>query len=639
MTAFQSQLSPDCAGTTHPRSRRSERAIKAESEVFNPTPITSAIHTQFGLNLVGGIRVDLFAGGGGATMGQEMATGMPVDIAINHAPDAISMHKRNHPSAEHYITDVYEVCPHKATRGRPVLHLHASPECTHHSLAAGGQPRSTTSRSLSWVVIKWAGQVRPQMITMENVMQVLQWGPLIAKRCPTTGRVICRDLRVADVGERVPVQEQYLVPDPKRKGQTWRRFESILRSMGYDLRHGKLKASDFGAGTLRERLYLVARCDGKPLQWPEPTHTKAPAKGKKPQLTAASSIDWSIPCPSIFLDKEEGRAAGVRRPLVNKTMERLRKGAKRYVIDHADPFIVSVNHSGSDDSRVHSVDLPTKTITGSHGFALVTPRLAPFITEHANGSSQRNMPGDSPLRAICANVKGGHFALTVAYLAQHNGGYNVTPGHHPTEPMTAITTSGSQQNVVTAHLCTLRKNCVGQPMDGLVPTITAGAEHHALVEYTLAPEYQAGAMRVAAFLMGYYGTDNIYDLRDPAATITTRDRLALVTVTIKGTPYVIVDIGMRMLTPRELYRAQGFPDNYVIDVGHDGRKFTKRAQVRMVGNSVSPQPMAALIRANMSETVTEQLEAARWNSKAKLWPTKSWLPSPAIRSRPSKSSG
>lgn len=609
MTAFQTQLSADYAGTANLHLRRSRRASKAESKIFNPTPIISAVNTQFGLNLTGGIRVDLFAGGGGATMGQEMATGLPVDIAINHDPDAISMHKRNHPSAEHYITDVYEVCPHAATRGRPVLHLHASPECTHHSLAAGGQPRSTTSRSLSWAVIKWAGQVRPLMITMENVMQVLQWGPLIAKRDPKTGRVVCRDLRVADIGERVPVQDQYLVPDPKRKGQTWRRFESILRGMGYDLRHGKLKASDFGAGTLRERLYLVARCDGKELQWPEPTHTKASQKGQKPQLTAASSIDWSIPCPSIFLSKEEGRAAGVRRPLVSKTMERLRKGARRYVIDHADPFIVSVNHSGSDDSRVHSVHQPTKTITGSHGFALVTPQLVPFITEHANSSVQRNMAGDSPLSTICANVKGGHFALTVAYLAQHNGGFNVTPGHHPNEPMTAITTTGSQQNVVTAHLCTLRKNSVGQPMDGLVPTITAGAEHHALVEYTLAPEYQAGALRVAAFLMGYYGTDNIYDLREPAATITTRDRLALVTVTVQGTPYVIVDIGMRMLTPRELYRAQGFPDNYVIDTGHDGRKFSKRAQVRMVGNSVSPQPMAALIRANMDETSAERRAA------------------------------
>jgi DNA (cytosine-5)-methyltransferase 1 len=577
---------------------------------FSPMPITTAVKTQFGLNLAGGIRVDLFAGGGGATMGQEMATDIPVDIAINHNPDAISMHKRNHPSAEHYITDVYEVCPRMATRGRPVDHLHASPECTHHSLAAGGQARSTTSRSLSWVIVKWAGQVSPNMITMENVTQILQWGPLIAKRCSKTGRVIRRDLSVAAVGERVPVQDQYLVPDPKRKGRTWRRFKSELRAMGYDLMNGKLKACDYGAATTRERLFMIARRDGKPLRWPEPTHFKNPGKGQLPYRTAASCIDWTIPCPSIFLTKEEGRVAGVKRPLVNNTMERLRKGARRYVLEHKDPFIVSVNHSGNDLSPGHSVLDPTKTITGAHGFALVTPQLAPFITEHANGSSQRNMPSDDPLRTVCSGVKGGHFAVAVAYVAQHNGGYNVTPGHHPTQPLTAITTTGSQQQIVTAHLSTLRRNCIGRGMNELVPTITAGAEHHALVEYTLSPEAEAGALRVASFLMGYYGSDNVYDLRDPAATITTRDRLALVTVSIKGTPYVIVDIGMRMLTPRELYRAQGFPDNYVIDKGHDGRKFSNKTQVMMVGNSVSPQPMASLIRANMDATTIEQMEAA-----------------------------
>ncbi|WP_334597250.1 DNA cytosine methyltransferase [Pseudomonas alvandae] len=577
---------------------------------LNPTPSTAAVRTQFDLNLAGGVRVDLFAGGGGATMGQEMATSIPVDIAINHNPKAISMHKRNHPGAEHYISDVYEVCPRKATRGRPVAHLHASPECTHHSLAAGGQPRSSASRSLSWVTVKWAGQVKPDLITMENVWQILQWGPLIAKRCKTTGRVIRRDGSVAAPGERVPVQDQYLVPDPKRKGKTWRRFLQILKNMGYDFLHGKLKACDYGAATTRERLYLVARCDGKPLYWPEPTHFKTPAKGQKAWRNAASCIDWSIPCPSIFLTKEEGRAAGVRRPLAGKTMERVRKGARRYVVDHADPFIVSVNHSGNDIARCQSVQDPTKTITCAHGFALVTTQVAPFLTEHANATSQRTMPADAPLGTICAQVKGGHFALAVAYIAQHNGGFNETLGRHPDQPLTAITTTGSQQQLVTANLLTLRKNCVGSAMDEPISTICAGAEHHALLEYTLAPDVEEGALRVAAFLMGYYGTDNIYDLRDPAATITTRDRLALVTVVIKGTPYVIVDIGMRMLTPRELYRAQGFPDNYVIDHGHDGRKFSKKDQVLMVGNSVSPWPMMALIEANTNENIHDRMEAA-----------------------------
>lgn len=575
---------------------------------FTPTPITKAVNTQFGLNFAGEIRVDLFAGGGGATMGQEMATGIPVDIAINHDADAISQHKRNHPNAEHYIEDVYEVEPRKATRGRPVGHLHASPECTHHSQAAGGQPRSSASRSLSWVIIKWAGQALPRQISMENVLQILQWGPLVAKRCKHTGRVIRVDGTVAAKGERVPVQEQHLVPDRKRRGQTWRRFEQLLRGMGYDLVYGKLKAADYGAATTRERLYLYARRDGVKLAWPTPSHAKTPCKGQLPWAPVASCIDWSLPCPSIFLDKEEAKAWGVRRPLAAKTMERLRKGAKRYVIDHADPFIVSVNHSGVE-FRGQSTTSPAHTITGAHGFALVEPTLAPFITEHANGSTQRNMPADDPLRTQVGAVKGGHFALAVAYLAQQNGGFNETPGHHPSRPATSITTTGSQQQIVTANLVTLRKNCVGADMREPAPTLCASAEHLGLVEYTLSPEAEEGALRVAAFLMGYYGSDNIYDPRDPAATITTRDRLALVTVTIKGTPYVIVDIGMRMLTPRELYRCQGFPDNYVIDTGHDGRKFSKRVQVRMVGNSVSPQPMAALIRANMG-TQEECMEVA-----------------------------
>jgi DNA (cytosine-5)-methyltransferase 1 len=552
---------------------------------FIHTSITTAINTQFGLNLGGGLRVDLFAGGGGATMGQEMATGIPVDIAINHNQNAISMHKRNHPGADHYISDVYEVCPRSATRGRPVHHLHASPECTHHSLAAGGQARCTSSRSLSWVIIKWAGQVRPDKITMENVIQILQWGPLIAKRCPKTGRVIRKDKTVAAPGERVPVQDQYLIPDPKRKGRTWSRFVQLLKDMGYQVMHGKLKACDFGAATTRDRLYFIARCDGKPLRWPEPTHFKVPAKGQAPWGTSADIIDWSIPCPSIFLDKEQSKAAGVRRPLAAKTMERLRKGAKRYVTEHPNPFIV-----GRTD-RVPLIGQPLK--------------LAPFLTEHANATSQRNMSVEAPLGTVCAQVKGGHFALAVAYVAQHNGGFNTTLGRHPSEPLTAITTTGSQQQIVTAHLSTLRRNGVGRAISEPVPTITAGGEHHALVEYTLAPENEAGAMRVAAFMMGYYGSDNTYDLRNPTATITTKDRLALVTVTIKGTPYVIVDIGMRMLTPRELYRAQGFPDNYVIDQGHDGRTFSKKDQVKMCGNSVSPWPMMALIKANMDQEQEE----------------------------------
>lgn len=611
---------------------------------FRRHDLAQAIYqAQLPLDLREYLNIDLFAGGGGASEAMEEATGEFVDIAVNHDDDAVSMHIVNHPQTTHYREDIRLVEPRVATRGRPVGRLHASPECTHHSQARGGQPRSKESRSLSWMMIKWAGQTRPLMLTMENVMQILQWGPLIAKRCPQTKRVVTLDMvphpttgkpmhRVAEPGERAPVQRQYLIPDPKRKGRTWARFLRLLRDMGYQYHYDKLVAADFGAATTRERLFFIARRDGIPLNWPEPTHAKTPGPDQLPWVPVATHIDWSIPCPSIFLDATEGKKFKVRRPLVRKTLDRLRKGVKKYVTDHADPFIVSVNHGGAG-FRGQSVREPAATITGGHGFAVAQPTLAPFITEHANASNQRNMPANEPARTICSEVKGGHFAVValvlvsaggpsyggkptscgqpagtvltenhravgVAYLAQHNGGYNATLSRHPAEPATALTTSGSQQNVVTASLVTLRNGCTGRDLREGAPAITAGADDLALMECTLSPENEAGALRVAAFLMGYYGSDNTYDPRDPAATITTRDRLALVTVTIKGNPYVIVDIGMRMLTPLELFLIQGFPKTYKIDVGHDGRRFSNKAKVKMCGNSVSPKPYYALLKAN-----------------------------------------
>ncbi|MDG9925470.1 MULTISPECIES: DNA cytosine methyltransferase [unclassified Pseudomonas] len=582
--------------------------------------VATAVRRQLSLNLHGYIKVDIFAGGGGASIAIENATGEPVDVALNHDAEAISLHERNHPYADHYQEDVRKQCPIEATGGRPVGHLHGSPECTDHSQAKGGQPRSVQSRSLSWEMLRWTGKTKPLLVTMENVIQILKWGNLIAKRCPATGRVVTLDMvecprtgktvhRIAEPGERVPVQNQYLIPSPKKQGRYWHRLVAEFKRQGYQVLYGKINAADYGAPTTRERLFFIARRDGMPLHWPEPTHAKVPKPGQLPWVPVASCIDWSIPCPSIFLDKEGGKRFKVKRPLVEKTMARIRKGIERFVLNHPDPFIVSVNHGGTE-FRGQPTNTPARTITGSQGFALVQPELAPFITEHANASRQRNSPADAPVPTLCAGVKGGHFALTVAYLAQHNGGYCTTPGHHPTRPATAITTTGSQQNVVTASLVTLRNGCVGRDPRDTAPVITAGAEDLALMECTLAPEVEAGALRVAAFLMGYYGSDNTYDPRDPAATITTRDRLALVTVMVKGNPYVIVDIGMRMLTPAELYRAQGFPTSYVIDKGHDGRKIKARDQVRMVGNSVSPPALEALLRANPLFVEQDTREAA-----------------------------
>ena len=525
----------------------------------------TAFHTQFGLNFTGEIVVDLFAGGGGASTGIEQALGRPVDVAINHDPDAVSMHTMNHPHARHYLSDVYEVCPLEATDGCPVGLMHASPDCTHHSQARAGQPRSRKIRALAWVVAKWVGSLAkagraPRVITLENVEQMLQWGPLVAKRCAKTGRVVKFDGSVAAPGERVPASEQYLVPDTRHRGRNWQHFVGALRALGYAVQWRTLCAADFGAPTTRTRLFLVARRDGVPISWPEPTHAAKPKRGQKKWRAAAECIDWSIPCPSIFLSREDGKAAGVRRPLADNTMRRLAKGVQKFVLQAKQPYIVN--------------------------------QVAPFITEHANGSSQRNMSVAEPLRTICSEVKGGHFALAVAYLAQQNGGFNETPGHSPARPMTTITNTGSQQTLVTAHLTAMAQNVTGIAPEQPMTTILAGA------------------LRVAAFLTKYYGQGEGQDLRDPLHTITTKDRLALVTVTIGGTPHVIVDIGMRMLTPAELYTAQGFPRGYIFNRGHDGRIFTKKAQVRFVGNSVSPAPERAVVAAQFAEElqVEQQLE-------------------------------
>jgi DNA (cytosine-5)-methyltransferase 1 len=556
------------------------------------------LNTQYQLNYANKIRVDLFAGGGGASIGTEMATGMPVDIAVNHNDNAISMHRINHPHTKHFTCDVYEVKPHEVTQGRGVAHLHASPDCTHHSQAAGGQPRSKSSRSLSWVICMWAGQAKPDLITMENVKQIRNWGPLIAKRCKTTKRVIKLDRTVAAPGEYVPIEQQFLVPDPKRKGKTWRRFIKHLKGLGYDVEHNLLAACDYGAATTRERLFLAARRDGQPIYWPEPTHLKKPKRGQTKQDVAANHFDFSIPCPSIF---------GRKKPLADATMRRIAKGVKKFVLDDANPFIVPIANWSNE--VVHSINEPLRTITAhpkGGSFAVVAPTLVKFRADHIG---QRI---DTPLPTItaggnCKRPAGAPHALGLAcaYLAQMNGGFNTTPGHSLSKPMSTITNTGSQQQLVTANLILLRNNCDAKSLREPLHTTTTN-NHHALMECTLSQEViEEKALRVAAFLMTYYGSGgNASSLNDPAPTITTKDRLALVTVHIDGESLVIIDIGLRMAKPKELYGCQGMPSNFIFDRGHDGRKFTQSEQVKMVGNSVSPYPMAALVRANLPSTST-----------------------------------
>ena len=553
--------------------------------------------------------VDLFAGGGGLSTACEQALGRSPDIAINHNDDALSMHRANHPQTRHFVADVFEVCPRGATQGRPVGYLHLSPDCTHHSQAAGGQPRDERIRALTWIGRRWAGQVRPRIITLENVRQILKWGPLVAKRDKATGRVLKRCGTVAEPGEHVARRDQFLVPDQKREGTTWRAFVRSLQAMGYVVEWRILCAADYGAGTTRERLFMVARCDGKHIVWPEPTHFKKPARGQKRWVSAAECIDWSIPCPSIF-----ERA----KPLAPATMRRIARGIQRFVLDSADPFIVNMAHGGKLESVTDPVStiatekggcravvtpslvqvahgegkpggvqrwgsgvrdaldpLGTATASGGGGYALMAASLVQTGYGEREGQAPRSLDITEPLGTI---VGTGKHAAACAYLMQANGGFNETPGHDPRRPVSTITNSGSQQQAVAAHLA------------------------------QLSPEHEAGALRVAAFLMQYYSEGGQWGgMRDPMNTVTTRDRLALVTVVLKGTPYLIVDIGLRMLTPRELYRAQGFPPDYQIEVGHDGRRFPKSAQVRMVGNSVSPHPAAALIAANCGDLRIEPL--------------------------------
>ncbi|OPA88757.1 DNA cytosine methyltransferase [Pseudomonas fluorescens] len=669
--------------------------------------------TQYGLGFNpqdDEIVVDFFCGGGGAGTGLEMGLGRTVNVAKNHSPQAISMHTVNHPGAQHFTTDVFEGDPDTECGGKAVGWFHMSPDCTHHSQAAGGQPRKREIRNLSWIGLKWAGMKRPRVISLENVKQILQWGRLIAKRDKATGRVVKLGGEVAAPGEVVPVGQQFLIPDPKQRGRTWRRFVALLEGMGYVVEWKVIRACDFGAPTSRERLFMIARCDGQPIVWPDATHAKNPTKGQQKWKTAADCIDFSDLGKSIF---------GRKKDLAPATLRRVAKGMKKFVIDSAAPFIVPIanwsgeavqsaaeplrtvtsypkggafsvvspiiapaTHQGSDRVNDPLEPLPTVTCANRGELTLISPALIQSGYGERPGQEPR-VPGlDQPLGTVVAGgvkhalaaahlvkfrfndagkaldeplptiTSGGNYqrptgaahamGISTVFVAQMNGGFNTTDAKSIEDPMTTVTNTGSQQQLVAANLVHLRGNCdardvndplhtisaggqhhglasafmerafggsVGQGLDDPAPTITAGGGgKSSLVSLTLSPEHEAGALRVAAFLISYYGTENISACDSPAPTITTKDRLAMVTVMVKGTPYVIVDICLRMLKPSELYKAQGFPADYIISHGADGKPFTKTQQVHMCGNSVSPPPMAALARAN-DPWRTEQREA------------------------------
>jgi DNA (cytosine-5)-methyltransferase 1 len=497
------------------------------------------LQPQFILPLSDELVVDLFAGGGGASTGIEQAIGRHVDVAINHDPDAVSLHAMNHPQTRHFVSDVFEVDPRQVTEGRPVGLLWASPDCKHFSKAKGAKPVSKKIRSLAWVVVKWARIVAPRVIFLENVEEFQTWGPL-----GPDGR-----------------------PCPARKGLTFRRWVRELQRAGYVVEWRELRACDFGAPTTRKRLFLVARRDGEPIAWPTATH----GEGLKPYRTAAECIDWTIPCPSIF-----ERA----RPLAENTLRRIARGVMRYVVNAARPFIVPVTHT--TDSRVQSIDEPVRTLTTAKGgeLALAVPTLVQTGYGERDGQAPRSLDLHAPLGTIVAG--GQKHALVAAFLAKHYGG-NETPGTPLDKSVDTITTQ-DHHALVASNLVKLRGTSSAASAGEPLHTVSAQGTHHA---------------EVRALLIKFYGTDQDPRVDEPLHTVTTKHRFALVQV--KGETYAIADIGMRMLEPRELYRAQGFPDSYVIDRGADGRPLPKTAQVRMCGNSVCPPIAAALVRANYRE--------------------------------------
>ncbi|WP_279025092.1 DNA cytosine methyltransferase [Gibbsiella quercinecans] len=657
--------------------------------------------------------VDNFAGGGGASTGIEMAIGRSVDIAINHDPNAIAMHTTNHPDTLHYCESVFDIDPVAATAGRPVGLAWFSPDCRHFSKAKGSKPVKKEIRGLAWIVIRWALRTRFRCGMLENVEEFKTWGPLVAD---------------ADGNER---------PCPARSGETFAAFVSMLTTgidaahpalaeccevlgiaagsddhqrlvagLGYVVDHRELRACDYGAPTIRRRFFMVMRCDGIPVAWPEATHgdPKSPAvqAGKlKPWRTAAECIDWSIPCPSIFERQ---------RPLAENTLKRIARGIQRFVLDNPAPFIVKCNHTSNqtkyDCFRGQDLEAPLQTITKTHGYALVAPhitkfrtgatgqecdapistitagsserpggnghalgmveaKLAPFIAG-AGGSEYQGKPrpADQPLHTVLKEshaalvapviarqfgasvghgadepngtitaggggksqlvsatliqtgygervgqaprvpglgkplgtvVAGGcKHAVVSAFLAKHFGGNYTGPGVALDEPAHTVTTT-DHHALVSSHLIKLRGTCKdGQPVTEPMPTITAGGLH-------------IGEVR--AFLLKYYGNEKEgLNIGDPLHTVTSRDRFGLVTV--ERVDYQIVDIGMRMLQPHELYAAQGFPGWYIIDQDYRGVKYAKDKQVARCGNAVPPPFAEALVRANLPELCKVEEEAA-----------------------------
>jgi len=530
------------------------------------------------------IVVDNFAGGGGASTGIEMAMGKSVDIAINHDPAAIAMHRANHPETEHYCENVWEIDPVAACGERKVALAWFSPDCKHFSKAKGGKPVEKSIRGLAWVAIRWAKMVRPRVIMLENVEEFKTWGPLM------------EDSK----------------PDPRFKGRTFRHFVHALKRYGYTVDWRELRACDYGAPTIRKRFFLIARCDGQPIKWPEATHGDPKSlpvqSGRlKPWRTAAEIIDWSIECKSIFERKK---------PLCENTMKRIAKGLKKFVIDSPKPFIVQVNHSGKG-FRGQGLDKPLSTVTAKHGYGVVTPYLsqigqqkfagdgrshdlreplstivtkaehllvAPTLIQYHGEQSAKETRGQDLKKPLMVVDSSNRYGLVAAFITKQYAGCSRSTESSMEGPLHTITARSSVHGLMTAYMMHYYGTSIGGGMNEPLGTITAQGQHLA---------------EIKAFLVKYYGQGEGQSLNEPLHTITTKDRFGL--VTIEGEDYQIVDIGMRMLTPRELFNAQGFPTDYIIEKDADGNTYPKTAQVARCGNAVPPPFAEALVRENLPE--------------------------------------
>lgn len=573
----------------------------------------------------GELIVDNFAGGGGASTGIEMATGYSVDIAINHDPEAIKMHKANHPNTRHYCEDVWQVDPIEACKGHPVGLAWFSPDCKHFSKAKGGKPKDKFIRGLAWVACRWAGLVRPRVIMLENVEEFKTWGPLNRGHHPIKNK----------------------------QGKTFERFVQQLTDLGYKVQFKELVAADYGAPTMRKRFFMIARCDGQPIVWPDPTHAPADSEAVKagllkPYVGAYTQLDFSLPCPSIFdTSKEIKEKYGIRavRPLAPKTMERIARGLKKFVLENPEPFIIQCNHGG--ERRPNDIREPMPTITGKHGYGivepymvqckynneaqdiqkpigtlttdgshlLVEPKLAPYMgtntTNHPGGNckdpihtittgnqqclisptliqyhsetSKDGVRGQTIEDPIMTVDSSNRYGLVTTFLHKYyDGGYKGA-GETVENPLPTVT-AWDHNSVVTANLIQMNNHCDGKDIRQPLPTITAGDGHFG---------------EVRAFLIKYYGDATGQDIEKPLDTVTTKDRFGL--VTIEGVDYQIIDIGLRMLEPRELYGCQGFPEDYIIDHDYTGKTYPRSEQVRRCGNAVCPPIPAALVRANLPE--------------------------------------